>query len=271
MQNKSIPIFVSADPALGAFNVSPGNDRFTVQFKNQLEIHPDARQITLEVVSAEIWWTVLNVKLGINDQFKLLVDGDGSSPYTITIEPGLYDVTNLNSAVNRELINAGLASGLVTITGDSASQKIVLTLGIVGLQVEWAAQTFFLLTGFNSAQLVPSIGFTTGSFSELAPNIANFSDVSSFLLHTDLVQTGILIGDREAQVIANPQITVPPGSLINFSPDNPIKIAVPQLRGTRINQATFYITDQLNRALDFNGEFFSLLLEIKYQDPDSIN
>lgn len=264
IHNKTIPLFVSSDPVLGAINTTAGGDRFQVQFKNTIEFPPEAENISLEVVQSTIWWTVLNITLGVNDLFQLNISGDPGSPYTVTLDPGLYDVSGLNNAVNRELINLGLASGLVIISGDSSTQKILITLTAALLQVEWIPQSFFLLTGFTSGQTVPAVGFTTAEFSELAPNVANFSDISSFLLHTDLVQSGIPLGDQLAQTIAQVQINVPPGSQINFQPQNPIQLNVNHLRGQLINQASFWVTDQINRTLDFNGEFFTLLLVFRY-------
>lgn len=263
MQDQNIPLFVSADPALGAFNVTPGNDRFTVQFKRTIEIPHTARNLTLELHSAEIWWTVLNIEENINDAFRLEVDGD--QVYDIVIKPGLYDVSDLNSAVNNELINQGLVSGIVTLTENNSTGNVLLSFTIAGLQVEWTPTSFFELLGFNSGQLVPSGGFTTGAFSELSPNVANFSDVASFLVHTSLVQGGIPIGDKASQTIANVQINAPPGSLINFSPNRIIPLNVDHLKGVHLNEASFWITDQLDRSLDFNGEYFSLLVIIRYQ------
>lgn len=262
MQDKNIPLFVSADPDLGAFNITSGNDRFSVQFKRTIEIPITAHNITLELHSAEIWWTVLNIKLGINDQFQLEVQGD--AVYTVTVEPGLYDTSSLNTAINNGLVNQGLASGLVTLTADNSTGKVFLSLSIAGLQVEWIPASMFALLGFTSGQLVPDPTFTVGAFSELAPNIASFSDVSSFIVHTNLVQGGIPLGDTASQAIANVQITAPPGSLINFAPNRVIQLNVNHLRGTIINEASFWVTDQLNRILDFNGEYFSLLVIIRY-------
>lgn len=243
MQNVSIPLFVSSDSSLGAFNVSPGKDRFDIQFKNTIEIPNDAKNMTLELTQATVFWTVLNIKAGINDAFRLLVSGDPGSPYNITIPPGLYAPVDLNEAVNRELVNAGLTSGLVIITGDNSTGRILLTLTDALLRVEWVPSSFFTLVGWNSGDFVPSGGFTAAAFSELSPNIAAFSDVSSFLIHTNLVQSGIPIGNLEAQVLASVQINVPPGSQINYNPFNPIKLSVNHLIGQNINEATFYITD----------------------------
>lgn len=262
MQDKNIPLFVSADPALGAINTTPGNDRFSVQFKRTIEIPQTASNITLELHSAEIWWSVLNIQLGINDAFRLEVDGD--AVYDVVVEPGLYNVSALNSAINNALINEGLASALITLTGDTSTGKILLSFSVLGLQVEWIPTSMFALLGFTSGQLVPDPTFTTGPFSELAPNIASFSDISSFIVHTSLVQGGIPLGDTASQAIANVQINVPPGSLINFAPNNLIQLNVNHLRGTMINEASFWVTDQLNRTLDFNGEYFSLLVVIRY-------
>lgn len=268
MQNKTTALFVSSDTALGAFNVTSGIDRFDIQFKNTLDIPLTAKNITLQLTQATIFWTVLNISVEkANNLFRLKVDGDPGSPFDITIPDGLYGVSDLNDAINRELINEGLAGGLVLLTADNSTGRVLLTLTEVDLQVEWIVGSMFLLTGFNSGQEVPAAGFTTAAFSELAPNVANFSDVSSFLAHTTLLgASGIPIGDTEAQVLAQIQITVPPGSQINFAPFQPIKLAVPHLIGQKINEATFYLTDQLNRSVDFNEENFTFLLELKWLD-----
>lgn len=266
MQDKNIPLFVSANPNLGAFNVTSGNDRFSIQFKRPIIIPDDDRNITLELHSGEIWWTVLNIKLGINDAFRLEVDGD--AVYDITIEPGLYNTSALNSAINSALINEGLASGLITLTAQNSTGKVLLSFSVIGLQVTWVAGSMFELLGFTSGQLVPDPTFTTGPYSELAPNIANFSDISSFLVHTNLVRGGIPLGDTTSQAIANIQINVPPGSLINFAPNRVIQIDANHLRGTTTVEASFWITDQLNRTIDFNGEYFSLLIIIRSLSND---
>lgn len=261
MQNKTIPLFVSSDPALGAINTTSGNDRFSVQFKRTIEIPDVAENITLELHSAEVWWSVLNITT-LNNDFRLEVQAD--QVYNITIEPGLYDVSALNSAINNALINEGLASGIVTLTGDNSTGKILVSFTITGLQVTWISTGFFELVGFTSGQLVPDPTFTVAAYSELAPSIANFSDISSFIVHTSLVQGGIPLGNTLSQAIANIQINVPPGSLINFSPNRVIELNVNHLRGVMLNEASFWITDQLDRQLDFNGEYFSLLIIIRY-------
>jgi len=267
MQNKQVPLFVSADPELGSINLTAGNDRFSVQFKNTLTFPPECQNMTIECNQATVWWTVVNIETGINDLFQLEVSGD--AVYVVTLEAGLYDVSALNNAVNNDLVNQGLAAGLVSIIADNATQKILLSFSTAGLQVEWIAQSFFQLVGFNSLQLVPAGGFTVGAFSELAPNIADFSDISSFLLHTSLVHNGIPLGDTASQALAQILINVRPGSQINFNPFNPIKLNVDHLRGQTINEISVWLTDQLNRTLDFNGQFFTALLVIKYHLDDA--
>ncbi len=267
MQNKSVPLFVSSDAALGAFDITSGIDRFTVQFKNTIEIPSTAQNLTLQLTQATIFWTVKNISVAkSNNLFRLLISGDPGSPFTVTIPDGLYDVNDLNEEINRQLVNEGVTSGLVTLTGNNSTGRVVINLtdALGGLRVEWVVGSMFDLTGFNSGQFVPAAGFTTGLFSEEGPNVADFSEVSSFLAHTNLLQSGIPTGNQENQVLAQIQITAAPGSQLNFMPFQPIKIPVPHLAGQNINEATFYVTDQLNRSVDFNEENFTFLLEIKW-------
>lgn len=269
MQNKSISLFVSSDAQLGAFNITSGNNRFDIQFKNTIEIPHRAKNLTLQLTQATIWWTVLNISVEKqNNLFRLIVKGAPDVVYDITIPDGLYSVSDLNNAINRELINQGLVSGLVILTPDNATGRVLLTLSELDLRIEWITGSMFLLTGFSEGQFVPAADFTTGAYSELAPNVAQFSDISSFLVHTTLLGGGgIPIGDMLDNVSGQVQITSPPGSLINFQPQNPVRLDVSHLAGTNINEAQFYITDQLNREVDFNSENFTNLIEIKWFDP----
>lgn len=269
MQNKTIPLFAGSATELGAQNVPVGRDRFSVQLKKSIQIPPEAYNITLELRQATLWWTVLNIKAGVNDKFKFY-DTSGGSPYTITIDPGLYDVSSLNSAVNNKLINEGLASSLITISGDNATQKIILTFSAAGQRVEWIPNSFYELCGFTLNQFVPALAVTTGPYSELAPAVANFSSVSSFLIHTDLVQNGIPQGSSEHQMIADIPIGVAPGSQQIYQPFNPTQINVNHWRGQSLDSFTVWVTDQLNKPLDFNGEDFTVLIIIKYR-VDEVN
>lgn len=264
MQNKTVPIFAGSSDALGAQNVSVGRDKFTVQLKKTILFPPEAYNIRLELRQATIWWTANNIETGVNDSFRFLVSGDPSSPYDITLDSGLYDISALNSAVNNALINEGLASNLLTFSGDNATQKVILTFSAAGQRVEWVAGSFFELCGFNTGQFVPAAGFTVGAYSEAAGSVANFSDVSSFLIHTDLVRNGIPQGDQEHLMIADIPISVAPGSQQLYQPALPIEIDCPHLRGSSVSQFSVWITDQNNRGLNFNGENFTILLIIKY-------
>ena len=239
LQNKRVPLFVSADPALGALDTnSPDNNSFSVQYKKAISIPSHAWDISIELVQAQIWWTAVNIhdlEPDKNNLFQLEVDGD--AVYNIEIARGLYNVSDLNNAVNNELINQGLASGIVSIVADRATGRILLVLNGPDLQVTWIPNSFFELVGFDSGQQVPSAGFTTAIFSELSPNIANFSSISSFLVHTNLLQSGIPLGDSESQTLASVQITVPPGGLRDGVPREVVDLHLHDLVLIEVSEA----------------------------------
>ena len=267
MQNRSIPFFVGSSDDLGATEVTAGRDSFNVQFKNPLNIPENAENITLELHTATIWWTVLNIKAGINDKFRF---SDLEEYKTITISPGLYDVAALSAAINNGLINEGMKSDLIKLTGDSATQKVLATFSEAQCRIDWISDSFYELCGFTENQLVPAGGETTGPYSELAPNVAAFSDVSSFLVHTSLVSGsgGIPQGNKSFHLIASIPIAVPPGSQQIYQPYIPIRLDCPHMKGQVISNASFNVTDQLNRSLDFNTENWTSLFIIRYNiDP----
>ena len=266
-------MFFSTSPLLGAYAIAPNgaNNRFSVQLKDLLELPANAQNIHLSLTQAGIWWSVVNIKLNVNDDFDFLV---GGAPFTFKVPPGLYDVSQLNAAIQRGIQNVAGMTGIIQITGDAPTGKIVISWDNnktvppgQTITVNWVAGTMWELLGFNVGSSVPAAAPAPGS--ELAPNVADFSDVSSFLVSCSLIQSGIPFGNRGQQVLANVQITVPPGSLINYQPFNPPRVSVNHLRGTAISDITIWVQDQLGREVNFNTEENTYLLKLHWETPET--
>jgi hypothetical protein len=153
-------------------------------------------------------------------------------------------------------------TNLITIAGDDSTGKIVLD-SIPPLITDTVVidftqpDTFRELLGFNSQTL--NAGYHTGD------NVAEFSKISLFLIHTDLVRRGILLNGEDQQVIADIQIDVPIGDQIIYRPFHPVEIYNDMLVGQTIHKARFYLTDQNNNPVNTNGENWSLVVEIEYE------
>ena len=118
--NKEVSLFVSSDPALGATNISVGGDFWTTQFKTPL-IFPSREKssnYTVSFHSGTIWWNARNITTANND-LEIVV---GASGYTLSLEPGLYGITEISNAIDNSLVNNGHTGNEISMGGDRATQ-----------------------------------------------------------------------------------------------------------------------------------------------------
>jgi hypothetical protein len=236
-----------------------------MNLKSSLSFPPNAKNITVEVVQANIWWSVVNIKEGVNDEFRLITDIEAGVGTTvnIVIPKGLYTLALLSDAIDRLLVVQGIPSGTVKLSADDSTQRTILSIANKN-SVVFHANTPYELFGFN---LDSEVEATQDGFSVLSPNIARFGDIDSFLIHSDIVNGGIPINGSMSQTLAQAPIDVLPGSLITFRPRNPIRLNCSHLRHQDRNTLSFWITDQKNKSVDTNGEFWSAMIVFRYLVP----
>ncbi len=261
MDSREIPLILNSSTASGAKNKSAGGDRFSIQLDPALIVPRDAKTCYLMVELANIWWTVPNVITGENDAFSI---DDGGGPYTFTIAQGLYDVPTLNSTINTGIVNAGGPANLITLIPDSATNKIVMAVNAAGVTVYTTIANSVLvsLCGFSAAA---DLGPTVAALEYfLAPDVANFNTVNSFLLHSNLVDNGIRVNNTYSQTIAQIPINVRPGSLNTYEPINPRKIDASTLIGARTSIINVWLTDENNNPVNTGGEDYDAGVTIVY-------
>ena len=259
-----IPILVSSDESSGAFNVNSARNRFDIEFPQELKIPREAKNITVSVTNATIWYTSFNISAALaNNKFYLDVSAD--QVYTVTIPDGLYDLSSVAHAINVGLVNQGLASGIISFVGDSASQKVVINFTVAGLRVNFTgANSCRVIMGFNNA--VSPAAYTTGIYSLYGDTTARFNTIDYFLIHSNIVTGGIPNNGKSTSIIARVLISEAPGSQLLFEPTNPINIPSQNLAGMSISRLHFWVTLQDGTTLpDLNQENFSVLLVIRYQ------
>ena len=97
--------------------------------------------------------------------------------------------------------------------------------------------------------------------------VAEFNQVNYFLIHSNLTSKGIRFNNIYNQTIGQVLIDVAPGSQITSSPRNPAKIASQELAGTNRTNLRFWLTDDKNRSIDTNSEYWSARVVIRYFRP----
>lgn len=267
---EEISMIVSSDPNSGAKNKSSDGSYFEVQLQDGLKIPKDALNVNISVEEATVWWVVPNIITGKND--KMYITGPDTADviqnYTITIPQGLYDLSGLNQAVLRDLENQGAKidpEPLITMTPDEATQKVEIRFNYNTVIVDFTQiDTFRVIVGFDNLVYGP---YLTAPINILAPDIAQFNQVNYFLLHSDLTNKGIRFNNNYNQTIAQVLIDVPPGSQIVSRPFNPAKINAEELTGTSRTNLRFWITDDENRRINTNGEYWTARIVVHYLKP----
>lgn len=273
---EEITLLVSSDPNQGAQQTRTDGSSFSIQLDDPIFVPKDAKNITVAVEEATVWWTIPNILTGVND--KMFIYGDDVSTaapqlWSITLPQGLYGVKEFNNTVQslleaagaRVLDSGGLPLPLVVFTADNATQKLKIRFNYTNVYVDFApALTPYVILGFNQAQYGPYAGAPVET---LGPNVAEFNQVNYFLIHSDLVSQGIRFNNEYSQVVSQVLIDVLPGSQIVSKPYNPSRINAKELGGSKRSTIRFWLTDESNNLVNTNGEYWSARMSIKYLIP----
>ena len=242
----------------GATEVSVNKDSFRVTLSPPIRVPGGARNCYVKVLQATIWNSSPNIVSGVNNLLR--IRAVNTDPWTdILIPTGQYTVSDLNSAITRELFNAGLSATLITITGDAATQKVQITFELATVEIEFTVTlTLREILGFNATIVVGSPTV------QLAPNIAQFNTINAFRIHSDIIDAGINVNGTQDDTVIFVPILASPGSQIVYSPFSPTPLSAQKLIGDQLSSVFVRVTDEINEAVILL-EDFSLLLEINYQ------
>ena len=264
-----ISLIVNSNPADGAKNLSADGSTFQVSYEDGgLQIPADALNATISVQTANIWFSTPNIFTGKND--KMYVTGDNTSGvltnFVLTIPRGLYDLPLLNNAIQLQLENQQAKtnpSPLISISADEATAKVNLRFNYANVQVDFRpTDTFRDILGFNSGLL----SVATAPQTIPAQNVAKFNTINSYLIHSDLVNNGIRYNNIYNQTIGEVLIDVAPQEQINSQPFNPATSDASDLRGVKRNNVSFWLTDENNKLIDTNTEYWGARILIRYDE-----
>ena len=270
---EEISILVSSNPNQGAQNVSADGSTFQIQLQDGIKVPADAKNVTVSVEEATVWWVVPNIITGQNDTFYITAPdtSDVLTNYISVIPQGLYDLSGLNNALLRDLENQGAKINpepVLSLSPDDATQKVNIRTNYIGVSIDFTPNnTPREILGYDAQVYGPA---TQAPQNFLAPNVAQFNQVNYFLIHSDLVNTGLRLNDDYNQTIAQVLIDVAPGSQIVSTPFHPAKTNAPELAGAIRTTLRFQLTDDQNRPVNTNGEYWSARILISYLHAHNI-
>ena len=265
----------------GAINKSADGSYYSIQFTNPLFLPEEAINPQIAVIGANIWNNSPNISVVLNNNKFTIQDVNGV--HTVTVPDGNYDIDSLDQTL--EILFSSQENALgnrlyypynqyFRILGNNATQKInieVFYAQNADQQILWDQSTSRNILGFESnSPTTPSIPQQASNPSwMIAPNIAKFNAYNSFVIHSDLVLTGIQLNNNFYNIISIIPITATTGTLNIFEAHDPYPFSVINnlvgINNARYN-ASFWLTDEKNKPL-FQSENWDIVVLMTYELP----
>jgi hypothetical protein len=238
---------------------------FRTSITPSIKIPPDKQKDAyISVNQLSVWNFFLNVSAALNNSTIYYSDDVGlPEKYSITLPDGSYDVPQLSNDINALMLANGHNVGFSCV-GNDALQKLVVTISQTGWMLYLKAnESPYLLMGYASNDKIPITGvLTTSSYTETAPNVAQFSIFTAINVHCNLVVGSSAYLNRtmnDILVSFSPDVLV--GHLYTYYSYYPRKIS---LKIPEISEITVRLTSETNGALDTAGQDFFLSINVGY-------
>ena len=273
MTTTTYSYFFSSDPANGAIQMDDTGSRFTVQLPQPIRF-PECKNIDLILNSAAIWYTTTNISKTLYDNASFSFSyTTGTAPDTKTqtvnvdLPDGLYSLSDvfeqLSLLCDLQLIGI-VFEKLFLFTSSFSVQKVAVQFLSKNLRINWGLSTVRKLLGFTADQDSYPNESSGGSINDIvgksiqANEIGKFSSLTSYYIHSNLVDNGISINGQYKNVLGEVPITCLVGELLNYKALAPaVSFNANELIGTSWSTLQFWISSQSDATLDMNGEYFS--------------
>jgi hypothetical protein len=237
----------------------PNGDAFIINFDTPISIPRNAVNCNISLFQANIWNSSPNILTGKNDKFYYSIGGNPMK--TITLEQGLYSLSDLSLTLSVLIQNAGDPKDSIILFGNTATQRVEIT-GTYANTVIYFNQPQSLkdILGFEAqAYTIVGAGNTI-----IAPKVANLNTINAFLVLLDILDNGIPVGNRSSSILAQVPIIAKPNSLITYEPRTPVKIQCDSLIGKQISTVNVRITNELLQEIVVI-EPYNVLIMIDYE------
>jgi hypothetical protein len=152
---------------------------------------------------------------------------------------------------------------LFLFTSSFSVQKVAVQFLSKNLRINWGLSTVRKLLGFTADQDSYPNESSGGSINDIvgksiqANEIGKFSSLTSYYIHSNLVNNGISINGQYKNVLGEVPITCLVGELLNYKALAPaVSFNANELIGTSWSTLQFWISSQSDATLDMNGEYW---------------
>jgi len=269
---RKVTYIFSSDPAKGAQAIQEQGSVFSVNLQYPIGLPLGTQYATLEVHSASIWYVTPNISaLKGNNQLSI---NDGVNDYLITIADGLYNFPQLVNAIqitfNSQTLPVPPAhqfEEMFAFNADNATQRVAISVLQAYGTITWNVvnpirNVFGFTTPANDT--TPPVAILVAPRVYVGDTQANFNTINQFYISGNLVHTGIPSNSNSSNLMTVVYIDRPPGSQINYQPQQPLIIDAAELIGGQRTNFTFRLTNESFEPLDTFGEYWSFIVTIRF-------
>jgi len=257
----TIPIFALSNSSNSQILDTVRRNKFLLTPKTPYEIPLNAKNIYITLKQATVVNFFYNISASLGNNI-IYFTNDIALPqkYNIQIPDGSWETPNLNSYIKTWLVNNGFTNDVFNLLEDSALQKVVILLKN-GYGATFPNPGVANILGFTS----PNTLFNnTGSDRYYTANqTAAFNTITGLIIECSLASSNIYNG-QITNFLASCPIDVPSGSLLNYNPNEVLKVSAQNLAGQTISSMNFTILDQNRNNIDVVENYF-FIMEISYE------
>ena len=190
----------------------------------------------------------------VEDDIKLLLDEYNSSYVTYELDPGIYTYKDLAIALFNILQHKYPSSNseiLIRLDDITRKTKLLVRSGIIAIRFD--EKSFFsTILGFN-------YGWDCKHYNQyLSQKIVNLSSTKIIHLTCDAIDGSVVNGLRQP-ILYSFVLDKPSGYKVFCQPET---IHYKKINKSVLNTITFYLEDDNNEVVDFNGEILTFTLQM---------
>lgn len=259
---KSINMFRSAMSKKYSYSflVSGTNHPFTIKLPETISLDSTI-DYEVALIRFETYNSIFNIN-STNNNFKYF---NGKVNKTIILTPGAYEVTDINTEIQRLMKLQGDVTTKVVEANSADTFNINLSVNTQTLKSVITLKNNYTVdfTIANSLRTVLGFGHVViNAASNTSDNIVMIQNFTSILINTDLC-TGSYINNKSSQTLyslaSNPVAT---GTNISIVPNPPLYLPLNKAK-LSFTDFTVSITDENLKPVSFNGENINIVLHLK--------
>ena len=190
----------------------------------------------------------------VEDDIKLVLDEYNSNFITYELEPGIYTFKDISEALFNILQpDCPGDCNVIVIEYDDINKKtrLVVQSGIIAIRFD--EKSFFsTIFGFTS-------GWDYKHYNKyISRKVVNLSNTNKIHLHCDFIDGSVVNGIRHP-ILFSFVLDKKPGYKVFSEPGS---IHYKKINKSVLNTITFYLEDDNNEEVDFNGETLTLTLQV---------